>query len=247
METISHGDVLLKHVDDKGSGTPPDFNITESATVAVQGDFIIVDGADIYYGSDAPMALDGDFVNLGLGGYAADFGWLDGGVAFNASGGAGVGAPVQTVEAAGENRGACQTGMVDNFAFGTLILGEGAVVEVVDTFDNQEDGITACDEALYVGMLTVGVGAVLNTNGCRVYYEHLENEGTIPELGVDVLPIPVADINGDCEVGATDLSQLLGAWGPCEICEDCPADVNGDCEVGGADLAAVLGAWGPND
>ncbi len=52
----------------------------------------------------------------------------------------------------------------------------------------------------------------------------------------------VADIDGDGAVGAEDLAQLLGSWGPCA---GCPADFNGDGVVGAADLAVLLGAWGP--
>ena len=54
-------------------------------------------------------------------------------------------------------------------------------------------------------------------------------------------PCP-ADFNGDETVGAEDLAQLLGSWGPCS---GCPADFNGDGEVGSFDLALLLGEWGP--
>ena len=50
------------------------------------------------------------------------------------------------------------------------------------------------------------------------------------------------DLDGDGTVGAPDLAQLLGNWGPCE---GCPADFNGDNAVDAADLAQLLGAWGP--
>lgn len=50
------------------------------------------------------------------------------------------------------------------------------------------------------------------------------------------------DFDGDGYVGAADLAQLLGAWGPC-VC--CPADLDGDGDVGASDLALLLGAWGP--
>ena len=51
-----------------------------------------------------------------------------------------------------------------------------------------------------------------------------------------------ADLDGDGAIGAADLAQLLGNWGPCE---DCPADLNGDGAVGAFDLAILLGDWGP--
>jgi len=54
-----------------------------------------------------------------------------------------------------------------------------------------------------------------------------------------------ADLDGDGAVGASDLAQLLGSWGPCDDCEDCPADFNDDCAVNAFDLAQMLATWGP--
>ncbi len=50
-----------------------------------------------------------------------------------------------------------------------------------------------------------------------------------------------ADFDGDGAVGAADLAELLGSWGPCE---GCPADLDGDGTVGAFDLALLLGGWG---
>jgi hypothetical protein len=50
------------------------------------------------------------------------------------------------------------------------------------------------------------------------------------------------DLDGDNEVGFTDLTQLLAAWGSCP---GCPEDLNDDGEVGFADLTQLLAAWGP--
>lgn len=52
-------------------------------------------------------------------------------------------------------------------------------------------------------------------------------------------PCP-ADLDGNGQVGASDLAALLGAWGASG-----PADLDGDGQVGSSDLAALLGAWGP--
>ena len=51
-----------------------------------------------------------------------------------------------------------------------------------------------------------------------------------------------ADLDGDGTIGASDLAELLGSWGPCP---DCPADLDGNGQVGPFDLALLLGAWGP--
>ena len=57
-------------------------------------------------------------------------------------------------------------------------------------------------------------------------------------------PGNIADLNGDDLVNAADLALLLGAWGPCPDCGDCPADLDGDCMVGVLDFLILLGNWG---
>ena len=51
-----------------------------------------------------------------------------------------------------------------------------------------------------------------------------------------------ADVDGSGDVGFSDLTQLLAAWG---ACGSCPEDINGDGDVGFSDLTALLAAWGP--
>ncbi len=60
------------------------------------------------------------------------------------------------------------------------------------------------------------------------------------ELSPGDCPCPI-DLDGDGEVGAGDLAQLLGAWGP-NLWD--PADLNGDGVVDAFDLATLLGNWG---
>ncbi len=50
----------------------------------------------------------------------------------------------------------------------------------------------------------------------------------------------IGDLDGDGQVGAADLSIILGAWGTASAA----ADLSGDGTVGPADLAILLGAWG---
>ena len=54
-------------------------------------------------------------------------------------------------------------------------------------------------------------------------------------------PCP-SDVNGDGQVGVTDLLAVINSWGPCA---GCAADVTGDDQVGVADLLAVIAGWGP--
>ena len=54
----------------------------------------------------------------------------------------------------------------------------------------------------------------------------------------------LGDLDGDGSVGVNDLLILLGNWGPCGDCNDCPADLDRDCNVGVVDLLILLGNWG---
>ncbi|MCZ6651647.1 MAG: hypothetical protein O7D91_01275 [Planctomycetota bacterium] len=52
-------------------------------------------------------------------------------------------------------------------------------------------------------------------------------------------------LDGDGDVDAADLAQLLGAWGPYELCPPfLPGDLDQNCSVGASDLAVLLGNWG---
>ena len=53
------------------------------------------------------------------------------------------------------------------------------------------------------------------------------------------------DLDGDANVGGSDLAILLGSWGTCSGA--CAADFDVDGSVGGSDLALLLGAWGSCD
>ncbi len=247
MNMGTQGDVTLRDSEDDGKGdcTPPDFEAADGSSATVGGDFTIQGPANIDYNSTQPLLLGGDFDNQSTD--AEIFDWSGGGILLNG--------PLHTIEAAGENRGRWPAGFADNFAIGTLTLAADTTVQVVDTFDNQQDGFAECDEALYVDTCVLEAGATLLTNGCHVYYRELFNDGSIPGLGVDVLellePVP-ADFNGDGVVDAFDLAFLLGHWDDCpepctpgEPAETCVTDLNGDCVTEAFDLAVLLGSWGP--
>jgi len=89
-------------------------------------------------------------------------------------------------------------------------------------------------------------------SGCWGVYPFLGSDKVLAsDIGnglfvIDVDPAagPSPDLDNDGDVDAADLAMLLGSWGPCADCEDCPADLDGDCTVGAADLAILLGSWG---
>ncbi len=62
-----------------------------------------------------------------------------------------------------------------------------------------------------------------------------------PHTFAPVEPTCGADLDGDGNVGPSDLALMLGSWGDLGG----PADLDGDSLVGPADLARLLGNWGP--
>ena len=247
MQLGTGGSIILSEDDGKGDCTPPDFKAGDDSTTQVGGDFKSAGSASLVYDSTQPLLLGGDFTNQSTD--AETFDWSAGGILLNG--------PLHTIEAAGRERGPCLSGLADNFAFGSLALAENALVQVVDEFDNQGDGLAACDETVYVDLLEVSAGAILLTEGCRVYFKQLmlAEGGSIPGLGTDVLQILEGcppDFDNSGAVGAFDLAILLGAWGLCpepctpgEPAATCATDLSGDCVTGAFDLALLLGSWGP--
>jgi hypothetical protein len=61
------------------------------------------------------------------------------------------------------------------------------------------------------------------------------------EIGLNIPDCP-GDLDGDGEVGVSDLVALILAWGPCS---GCAADLDGNGAVGVSDLVALVLAWGP--
>ena len=54
----------------------------------------------------------------------------------------------------------------------------------------------------------------------------------------------LGDLDGDGDVDGSDLIILIGAWGFCADCFDCPIDLDSDCIVGATDMLILLGNWG---
>lgn len=72
--------------------------------------------------------------------------------------------------------------------------------------------------------------------------------GTIAGDQFFVVPVSAgntcpADLDHDDTVSGSDLSALLGSWGPCS--GTCAADLDHDGVVAGSDLSQLLGSWGP--
>ncbi|MCP3902922.1 MAG: choice-of-anchor B family protein [Planctomycetes bacterium] len=77
------------------------------------------------------------------------------------------------------------------------------------------------------------------------------NGFSVVEAGVDDVTVEIVecdvltgDVNGDGSVDFADVLALIGGWGACADCGDCPADVNGDCSVNFADILVIIANWG---
>ncbi len=100
--------------------------------------------------------------------------------------------------------------------------------------------------------LIAEIPGITNTDEFQIRFVASDlDTASIVEAGIDGVELGMlfcageacpADLDGDGAVGASDLGQLLGAWGPCE---GCPADFDSDGIVGPADLGELLGSWGP--
>lgn len=83
----------------------------------------------------------------------------------------------QEFEVAGEDMGADGDGYYDNFALGTLTIGEPnyAQVQLIDIVDNNNrGGVGGIDEALYVINIVLKDGCQLDLNGKHLYYCDME-------------------------------------------------------------------------
>lgn len=229
MSAVTTGDLVMSGAPQNGCSPrrggcdtpPPRLRVGDSLgtqggmdTLHVGGSLLIASStkcAAVYvYGVGAasgsqsmPVAIEGDFLNYTtLPDGSGDFDWTEGGLAL-------VGVGPHRFELTGRDFGPFDTGFVSNFAMGAVRIDTGAVVTFVDEFDNDWQGQVLC-EALYVDTLIVDSGATLITNGCRVYYRNLiNNGGLIESLGSDILNVPDADYDDDGNVDLDDFDVFL--------------------------------------
>jgi len=196
MQLTASGSVTLEGVAALGSTscTPPIFNLSGSVVVEIAADMNLKGTADTTNTSTMSVQLGGDWNNQSLD--PQGFDWTagkltmgDGVVAGSTAGG------LQIFETAGQNFGPNGMGFVDNFAMDTLEVAPAANVSFVDAFDNDDDGQSACSEALYVDTLILGAGATVTVTDTRIYCNTLINSGaSVTPVGcgaiVAIIPPP---------------------------------------------------------
>lgn len=124
-----------------------------------------------------------------------------------------------------------------HFPLGVLVIASGTEVTVVDNHDN-----AAGNETIYVKHLVLEAGSVLNTGDKTVWYETLDNLGTvIGDIDVIAEPCP-GDGDGNGVVNIDDLLAVIGNFTCTGIC-DGDADGNGIVNID--DLLITIGNFGP--
>ena len=82
----------------------------------------------------------------------------------------------QHLEVMSQDLGPASDGFTDNFAYGTLALGSGTYVQLVD---NAQNSSGSGPEALYANALVVPTGSTLDLNGLNVYVRADQISGTV--------------------------------------------------------------------
>jgi hypothetical protein len=217
------------------------------------GDLGLTVIGDLFVGQDGSLSMPGDGGSLRVSGNASVA--INDAQAWNMATSelrmVGEGDIVQELETLGEDLGAQEAGFDVQGAgmpIGLLRLGPAATtVQLVDAFDNDGLGNDAC-EVLYVDTLQLDAGAVLVTDGCRVYCRELIlGEGAVIDHPDDVVIVEPDTCPGDLGgpdgvadglVNIEDLLLLFDGWG------SDGGDCNGDGLTNIEDLLILIGGWG---
>ncbi len=139
---------------------------------------------------------------------------------------------IDPFELAGEDMGAIMAGFTDNFALGTLTLGDVDIgkIQLIDNFDNQP-GWTG-SEALYVSNLNIGAGSYLDLNGFNLYYLN----------GGDPKQFFYGDFDLDGDIDGVDFGLWQTGYPTASGAALADGDADGDGDVDGTDF----GLWQEN-
>jgi CxxC motif-containing protein (DUF1111 family) len=124
-------------------------------------------------------------------------------------------------------------GGVNWLADGGLATIEGCTIIRNESITTDSGGINA-----------VSATSALEISGTVVCNNEPGNlVGAFSDLGGNTLCVCLGDLDGDGLISGSDLSVLLGYWGPCDP-DLCLADLDGNGLIDGGDLTILLGFWG---
>ena len=126
---------------------------------------------------------------------------------------------------------------VGSVSVGGMVLYSGLVEDCIITNNTAGTGSTG---GIYVSA-SPSPPTLIGTTICANDPQQITGSPWVDGGGNTICDCP-ADLDGDGEVGGSDLAQLLANWGCSD--EDCVADLDGNGTVNGADLAVILSAWG---
>ena len=210
--------------------------------ISVSGDLIAGFGAQLLMPSPAlRVRVDGNY-DVAIG-ENERYDMCQATLVLGSLAGAGVGLEVMSRDVGPFEAGLDRT-LPGHYPIGTLHIA-GATVNLIDLHDNDNLGPEPC-EAVYVDALQIDAGAMLNTNGCRIYYNTLVNNGSVdqPENLILIGSGIPGDLDGDGDVDLSDLAQLLSNYGITGGATYQQGDLDGDGDVDLSDLAALLANYG---
>lgn len=153
-----------------------------------------------------------------------------------------------TLEVGGTDVGNVAGGFVNNFDLNELYIGSGVTVTLVDSKNNgNRNGPSGASEALYVDRVCFqdSAGRIV-TNGIPIYLSGTIDGGVVCGSPMQIIPATPCpgDVNGDQNVGLTDLSILLANFGTSSGATLAEGDTDGDGDVDLSDLSQLLANFG---
>src|SRR5262249_48706737 len=103
--------------------------------------------------------------------------------------GSGSASSPQQLEVMSQDQGANDAGFFNNFAYGTLSLGGGAYVKLVDNVHNSTGNMP---EALYVNALILPGGSTRALNGLNLSAHTVQGNGSVVNGTINVIKAPTA-------------------------------------------------------
>ncbi|MCH8206525.1 MAG: 50S ribosomal protein L25, partial [Chloroflexi bacterium] len=145
----------------RGGKTRPTLRVRHVAAMSIGGDFVLIEGASIYFGSSEPLVVEGSFVNQST---CPDFfNWTAGGISFDMANSRSFlqGPGGQSFEVAGHDFGPSLAGFASNFAVGEVgDASKPGISSIIDRISadggplSSDDLVDRCLD--FAGPLTVG-------------------------------------------------------------------------------------------